>query len=69
MTATGSPSYRRDDCRPQSFSIGQAGGTASPGCSLSPLPSFSLILLANIDGAVHTTFVRVCSLEIIPTDE
>jgi len=58
MTGTGSPSNRRDDCRPRSFSIGRAGGTASLGCSLSPLPSFSSILLANIDGAVRTTFVR-----------
>jgi len=69
MTATGSPSHRRDDCRPRSLSIGRAGGTASPGCSLSPLPFFSLILLPYIDGAVHTTFVRVCRLEIISTDE
>jgi hypothetical protein len=60
---------RRESCGPRSFSIGRAGGTASPGCSLSPLPSFSLILLANIDGAVRTTFVRVCSLDIISTDE
>jgi hypothetical protein len=69
MTATGSPSHRRDDRRPRSFGIGRDGGTTSPGCSLSPLPSFSLILLAKIDGAVCTTSVRVCSLEIISTDE
>ena len=69
MTATGSPSHRKDDCRPRLFSIGRAGGTASPGCSLSPLPFFSLISLANIDGAVRTTFVQICSSDIISTDE
>jgi hypothetical protein len=69
MAETGSPSHRRDHCSPRSFSIERAGVTGSPGCSLLLLASFSLILLADIDGAVHTTFVPVCSLEIIPTDE
>jgi len=71
MTATGSPSHRRDDCRPRSFSIGRAGGTTSPGRSLSLLPSFLLTLLINTDGADSKPYhsVRVCSLEKIPTDE
>jgi hypothetical protein len=71
MTATGSPSHRRDDCRPHWFCIGRAGGTVSPGYSLSVLPSILLILVANPAGADSELYksVWVCSSEIIRMDE
>jgi len=70
MTATGSRSHWRDDCWPQTFSIGRASGTVSPGCSLWLLPSFRLILFANTDWADSVLYnsVRVCSLELIPME-
>jgi len=40
MTATSSPSSRREDCSPQWFSTGRAGSSATAGDSLSPVPSF-----------------------------
>jgi len=69
MTATRLPSHRKDDCRAWSRSIARTGSTDSPGCSRSPHPSCFLIHLANIYTAVCTTFVQVCSLDIISADE
>jgi len=49
MTATGSPSHEGSTVRHGHAPLCRAGGTATPGFSLSPPPSFS-IHLANADG-------------------
>jgi len=50
MTATGSPSHEGSTARHSHSQLCRAGGTANPGFSPSPPPSFS-IPLANADGA------------------
>jgi len=50
MTATGSLSHERSTARHGHTPLCRAGGTATPGFSPSPAPSF-LIPLANADGA------------------
>jgi hypothetical protein len=50
MTATGSPSHEESTMPHGHAPLCRAGGTATPGFSPSPPPSFS-IPLANADGA------------------